>query len=81
METEAFSDRFSTHLVCHQSISNAWMLMEYGAFAGKWATTKGLLSENCESEPQKESRGRGWGVGWAEEVKQSGLVGESGAGR
>lgn len=75
----SFSDRFSTHLICHQSISTAWMLMEYGIFAGKWATTKGLLSENHESEPQKESRGRGWGC--PGEVKQSGLVGESGAGR
>lgn len=31
------------------------MLMEYDAYAGKWATTKGLLSENSGSEPQKES--------------------------
>lgn len=44
--------------------------MEYDAFAGKWATTEGLLSENSGSEPQKESTvaGEGGGkiirVGW-----------------
>lgn len=54
--------------------------MEYDAFAGKWATTEGLLSENHGFEPQRVV-GEGGECAQAEEVKQLGLDGESGIGR